>query len=221
VRILIVEDDPDILAGLETALGRAGHHVETADNGPDGEQRALLHTYGLIVLDWMMPGKDGVSVCRTIRDCGIATPVLMLTARDDVTDRVQGLDAGADDYLVKPFAIEELLARVRALGRRESERRESILYAGDLVIDTLAQTVTGNGTPVHLTRREFELLEALARNRDRVLTRDTILTRVWNNDEALPNTVNFHMSSLRRKIDPEGKLIETVHGFGYRLRSTG
>lgn len=219
MRVLIVEDDPDIAEGLMVALRRAHYHPDHAEDGETGQEMALLNSYGVILMDYMLPKKDGRSVIRALRAAGVRTPILMLTARDEVADRVEGLDAGADDYLVKPFSLDELLARIRALGRRESDRREAILYAGDLEIDTLAQTVSRNGEAIHLTRREFELLEALARNRERVLTRDAILTRVWNNDEALPNTVNFHMASLRKKVDPEGRLIKTVHGFGYALKS--
>ena len=219
MRILIVEDDPDIAFGLETALKRADYHVDVAMDGVTGEEMAITHHYGVILLDLMLPKKNGREVCRTLRGAGIATPILMLTARDQIDDRVNGLDAGADDYLVKPFAMQELLARIRALGRRESERREAVLYAGDLVIDTLAQTVKRGDDAIHLTRREFQLLEALARNRDRVLTRDAILSRVWNNDEALPNTVHWHRRGVRKKVDPEGTLIQTVHGFGYSIRS--
>lgn len=219
MRVLIVEDDPDIADGLMVALRRAHYHPDHAEDGELGQEMALMNSYGVILMDYMLPKKDGRSVIRALRAAGVRTPILMLTARDEVADRVEGLDAGADDYLVKPFSLDELLARIRALGRRESDRREAILYAGDLEIDTLAQTVSRNGEAIHLTRREFELLEALARNRERVLTRDAILTRVWNNDEALPNTVNFHMASLRKKVDPEGRLIKTVHGFGYALKS--
>lgn len=221
MRILIVEDEPDIARGMEIALQREGYAVELAADGHAGLEAAMLNSYGVILLDWMLPGLDGPTLCRTLRESGIATPVLMVTARDHVPDRVQGLDTGADDYLVKPFAIEELLARIRALTRRDSAQRGAQLEIGPLSIDTLGQSVALGGRPVHLTQREYSLLEALARNRGRVLTRDAILQRVWNADEALPNTVNFHMKSLRRKVDPEGRLIHTVHGFGYVLRWEG
>ncbi len=219
MRILIVEDDPDIAMGLEVALKRVDYHVEWAADGLSGEEMAMLHPYGVILLDLMLPKKDGREVCRTLRKMGVSTPILMLTARDQIDDRVNGLDAGADDYLVKPFAVEELLARIRALTRRDAERKDALIHTGPLVVDTLAQTVKRGDELIHLTRREYELMEALARNKDRVLTRDVILTRIWNNEDALPNTVNFHMASLRKKVDPEGKLIETVHGFGYTIRS--
>lgn len=216
---MIVEDEPDIAFGLETALKRERYQVEVALDGATGEQMAIENHYGIILLDLMLPKKNGREVCRTLRSLGISTPILMLTARDQIDDRVEGLDAGADDYLVKPFATKELLARIRALGRRESERRGGEISIGDLKIDTLAHTVTRGTENIRLTKREFQLLEALARNRGRVLTREVILSRVWNNDEALPNTVSFHMASLRKKVDPNGEIIQTVHGLGYSLRA--
>lgn len=219
MRILVIEDDPDIADGVETALRRASYQPELTYNGLDGEDKALMNSYAVILLDLMLPGKDGRAICKSLRQAGVATPILMMTARDQVSDRVLGLDAGADDYLVKPFAIEELLARVRALTRRETVRRGAVMEFGPFKLDTAAQTAAVNGNPVKLTHREFELLEALMRNEGRVLTRDAILERVFNSDEALPNTVNFHMSSLRKKVDPEGRYIQTVHGFGYSLRS--
>lgn len=219
MRILIVEDDPDIAEGVELALRRASYQPEIATTGTTGEEQAMMNSYGVILLDLMLPGKDGRTICKNLRSAGVSTPILMMTARDQVSDRVLGLDSGADDYLVKPFAIEELLARVRALTRRETVKRGTILEFGELRLDTTAQGVTVSGAPVKLTHREFDLLEALMRNEGRVLTREAILERVFNSDEALPNTVNFHMSSLRKKVDPDGKYIQTVHGFGYSMRS--
>lgn len=219
MRILVVEDDPDIASGIELALRRAGYIIDVRRDGLEGERTAFENPYGLIVLDLMLPTKDGFAICRSLRKHGKDVPILMLTARDAVADRVNGLDAGADDYLVKPFAIDELLARVRALTRRKSDQRGSLIEIGNLVLDTIGKTVTGPDGLIHLTKREYDLLEALARNKDRVLSRETILDRVWNADEALPNTVNFHMASLRKKVDPDGVLIETVHGFGYTIRT--
>ncbi|MBS1724842.1 MAG: response regulator transcription factor [Armatimonadetes bacterium] len=219
MRVLIVEDDPDISKGVETALRHEGYQTETAFDGEEGHKLALFNSYGVILLDLMLPKKDGRQVCRELREAGVSTPILMMTARDDVPDRVEGLMSGADDYLVKPFAIEELLARVMALARRDSLLRSAKLSLGDIELDTTAQSVTVEGRPVQLTQREFALLEALLRNQGRVLTREAILERVFNNDEALPNTVNFHMSSLRKKVDPDSKWIHTVHGFGYSARS--
>lgn len=219
MKVLIIEDDLDISSGLSTALKREGYYPEVAHNGLEGEELALMNSYGIILLDLMLPGKSGVEICKSIRQAGIKTPVLMLTARDQVEDRVSGLDTGADDYLVKPFALPELLARMRALGRREAAQKKQVHQVADLVVDTLAGTVRRGERSIHLTAREYSLLEALIRNPGAVLTRDVILERVWNSDEALPNTVNFHMSSLRKKVDPEGNLIRTVHGLGYVLES--
>lgn len=221
VRTLIIEDDPDIAAGVAKALQRAGYQTETAYDGPSGENLAMMNSYAAIVLDWMLPGKDGRAVCESLRKAGVATPVLMMTARDEVPDRVAGLSSGADDYLGKPFAVEELVARIQALVRRDSANRAGLLEFGGLKLDPNTHCARVDGESVSLTQREFDLLEALMRNPGRVLTRDVILERVFNNDEALPNTVNFHMSSLRKKVDPGARLIQTVHGVGYVLRSPG
>ncbi len=217
MRILVVEDDPDIAKGLATALKREGHAVDVAEDGEEAESMAMLQTYGLVLLDVMLPKKNGWEVCKSLRQSDSALPIIMLTARDDVSDRVQGLDSGADDYVVKPFAVDELLARIRAVTRRESAAKKMVHTIGPIQVDLLAKSVHVHGNAVQLTHREYELLEALIRNRGRVLTRDMILERVWNNMDALPNTVNFHMSSLRRKVDPEFEVIKTIHGLGYRL----
>ncbi len=221
MRLLVVEDDFDVAEGVSIALKRAGYQVEIAYDGLEGETAALMNSYAAILLDWMLPSKDGMAICQTLRASGIATPILMMTARDEVPDRVAGLNSGADDYLGKPFDVDELLARVQALIRRDSPRRQSVLKFGPIELDSLAQTVKVNDTAVLLTLREFSLLEALMRNQGRVLSREVILTRVFNSDEALPNTVNFHMSSLRKKVDPHGLYIQTVHAVGYVLRSKG
>ena len=218
VRILVIEDDPDVADGVATALKRAGYLSEVIYDGYEGETAALMNNYAAILLDWMLPTKDGRLICSTLRSAGITTPILMMTAKDDVPDRVSGLNSGADDYIGKPFAIEELLARIQALIRRDAPIRTSVLNFGTISLDTLAQTVNVSGSDVTLTHREYSLLEALMRNQGRVLSRETILARVFNSDEALPNTVNFHMSSLRKKVDPEGQFIQTVHSFGYVLR---
>jgi DNA-binding response OmpR family regulator len=212
---LIVEDDPTIGEGLMTALRRAGHDPVWAKDGEEGERAALFESFGVVLLDLMLPKRDGREVCRNLREAGVDTPVLMLTARDEIHDRVEGLNTGADDYLVKPFAVEELLARISALARRTAKVRAPVLRAGRIELDTVAQTVRIGDQPVHLTQREFALLEALLRQKGRVLSRDAILERVFNNDQALPNTVSFHMSSLRKKVDPDARVIKTVHGFGY------
>lgn len=221
VRILIVEDEPDIADGVDVALRRAGYKTEIAREGREGYEMGMMNSYGVILLDVMLPNMDGRTVCRHLREAGISTPIIMVTARDAVEDKVGGLDVGADDYIVKPFSIEELLARIRAVSRREAANRSSLIQIGPLELDPAAQSAKIRGKVVQLTQREFSLLEALARNPGRVLTRDAILTRIWNTDEALPNTVNFHMKSLRRKVDPDGQLIHTVHGFGYVMRWEG
>lgn len=221
VRILIVEDEPDIADGIDVALRRAGYKTEIAREGREGYEMGMMNSYGVILLDVMLPNMDGRTVCRHLREAGISTPIIMVTARDAVEDKVGGLDVGADDYIVKPFSIEELLARIRAVSRREAANRSSLIQIGPLELDPAAQSAKIRGKAVQLTQREFSLLEALARNPGRVLTRDAILTRIWNTDEALPNTVNFHMKSLRRKVDPDGQLIHTVHGFGYVMRWEG
>lgn len=219
MRILIIEDDPDIAQGVATALRREGHQPEIATTGSEGENLALMNSYGAILLDLMLPGRPGDEVCRRLRQADVRTPILMMTARDAVPDRVSGLDAGADDYIVKPFAVDELLARLRAVTRRESQRKRDVIHVGGITVDVAAKTVTVDGKPVHLTAREFDLLATMARNPGRVYTRDFILENIWNNDEALPNTVSFHMSSLRKKVDPGGQYIRTVHGVGYVLES--
>ncbi len=221
MRVLVVEDDAVLARELSKALAKEGYRVKAVGSGQEAVESAIAEPYGLIVLDVMIPGFDGFEVCRRLRGSGVETPVLMLTAKDTIDDRVAGLDTGADDYLVKPFDVQELLARLRALRRRESSKKADLISIADLVIDTKGHWVTRGGRSIDLTPREFDLLEALARNAGRTLTREAILERVWNDDRSLPNTVNFHVVSLRRKIDEgfEPKLIHTVHGLGYVLKS--
>lgn len=223
MRALLVEDDKEIATQIAATLQKERLDVHIADNGEDGLDEALSRSYGLVVLDVMLPKMDGWEVCDEIRQAGITTPILMLTARDSIDDRVKGLEGGADDYLPKPFDARELTARVRALLRRDAVHRTGKIEIDDLTIDTNAKTVERDGIPIRLTPREYSLLVALARNEGRILTREVILEDVWNNEESLDNTVNFHITSLRRKIDvvSERKLIHTVHGFGYTLRRSG
>lgn len=220
MRILIVEDDLVIASELERALRRQNHQADVARDGESGLNLAIENSYAAIVLDVMLPGKSGIEVCKSLRTAQNPTPILMLTARDAIEDRVAGLDAGADDYLVKPFDFQEFMARIRAITRRESQNKAELIEIADLSIDPHSFTVKRGSEVISLTRREFTLLEALARHTGHVLTRDAILDRVWNNLENQPNTVNFHMSSLRKKIDPPHlpRLIHTVHGLGYVLR---
>ncbi|MBX3114226.1 MAG: response regulator transcription factor [Fimbriimonadaceae bacterium] len=220
MRILIVEDDLVIASELERALRRQNHQADVARDGESGLNLAIENSYSAIVLDVMLPGKSGIEVCKSLRTAQNPTPILMLTAKDAIEDRVAGLDAGADDYLVKPFDFQEFMARIRAITRRESQNKADLIEIADLTIDPHSFTVKRGTEAISLTRREFTLLEALARHTGHVLTRDAILDRVWNNLENQPNTVNFHMSSLRKKIDPPHlpRLIHTVHGLGYVLR---
>lgn len=220
MRILIVEDDLVIASELERALRRQNHQADVARDGESGLDLAIGNSYAAIVLDVMLPGKSGIEVCKSLRTAQNPTPILMLTAKDAIEDRVAGLDAGADDYLVKPFDFQEFMARIRAITRRESQNKAELIEIADLSIDPHSFTVKRGTEAIALTRREFTLLEALARHTGHVLTRDAILDRVWNNLENQPNTVNFHMSSLRKKIDPPHlpRLIHTVHGLGYVLR---
>lgn len=220
MRILVVEDDLVIASGLERVLRKNGYHPDVAHDGETGLRLAFENNYALFVFDVMLPKMDGFELCRTVRRAKIDTPVLMLTARDTVEDKVEGLDTGADDYLVKPFSTQELLARLRALSRRQNALKSETVQIADLVLDGRTHTATRAGKDLKLTKREFTLLEALARNAGQILSRDVILERVWNNEEALPNTVNFHLSSLRKKLDADHptKLIHTVHGFGYTLK---
>lgn len=222
MRILVVEDDEVISERLRIALKKEGYKVDVAEDGDEGLFQASMNNYGVIVLDLMLPKRDGWSVCAELRKRKDSTPILMLTARDAVSDRVKGLDSGADDYLPKPFDFNELTARIRALIRRDKQVKTSLLKVADLEIDSVGRTVTRNGEIVHLTPREFTLLEALARNAGRTLTREIIIENIWADDESLSNTVNFHVTSLRKKIDAgrEQPLIHTVHGFGYMLRAT-
>lgn len=223
MRILLVEDDPDIASEIARALGREDHMVDWAADGVEALDKAAIESYSLIILDIMLPKLDGWEVCTRLRQRKNATPILMLTARDSIDDRIRGLEGGADDYLPKPFDIRELLARIKALSRRDKVHRTGKIQIADLEIDSNAHTVKRGETEINLTPREYSLLEALARNEGRTLTREVILESVWNNEESLENTVNFHITSLRRKIDAnfELKLIQTVHGFGYVLKASG
>ena len=221
MRILLVEDDLVIAEQIVGALKREGYCVDVAHDGETAVEAAIIGSHSLVILDVMLPKLDGWGVCKELRQMRMTVPVLMLTARDSVEDRVRGLEGGADDYLPKPFDVRELMARIRALSRRDMVHKTGIIEVGGLKIDSNAHTVTREGQTIQLTPREFSLLEALARNEGRTLTRAVILESVWNNEESLDNTVNFHITSLRKKVDApfEEKLIHTVHGIGYVLRS--
>jgi len=218
-RILLVEDDRSIAGFVEPELEHLGFHVRCAFDGAAGLEEALAFSPALIVLDIMLPLMDGVGVLKRLRQGGSKVPVIMLTARDSTLDKVHSLDLGADDYLTKPFDIEELLARIRALLRRSD--RDEILRVADLEINTSTREVRRGERAIELTAREYELLEFMARNPRRVLSRDLLLTRVWDEELGLTtNLVDVYVGYLRRKVDPAGEqnLIHTVRGAGYALK---
>ncbi|MBC8104669.1 MAG: response regulator transcription factor [Cytophagales bacterium] len=219
MRILVIEDDEDIAALLRQGLTQAGYQVTVALEGITGWRQAADTPFGLIVLDWMLPDTDGKTLCQRLRAQRITTPVLMLTARDALRDRVEGLDAGADDYLTKPFEFDELLARVRSLLRRQQIHKSRRIAIADLEIDTGLRRVARGGAEVRLTPREYALLESLATRQGQTLTREVIQELIWFDSNSLSNTVDVHVAALRRKIDAGHavKLIETIPRVGYRL----
>ena len=224
MRVLVVEDEVRMAGVLQRALREDGHAVDVAGDGPQGLWLAIENQYAAIVLDVMLPGMDGFELCRRLRESGAWAPVLMLTAREGVSDRVRGLDAGADDYLVKPFSLMELAARLRALSRRDGRVRPPVLAEGDLRLDPAAKRAWRAGTELHLSPKEYSLLEFFLRHPGRVLTRSQIIEAVW--DFAYvggSNVVDQYVNYLRRKIDgPFGRHdLETVRGMGYRLRQPG
>lgn len=220
MRILIVEDDHSTAALLQTGLQNAGYTALIATDGLSGLEQARSQTFQLIILDVMLPGVGGIEFCRKLRAERITVPILMLTALGTVDDRVRGLDAGADDYLAKPFDFREVLARVRALSRRDSEHKGTNIRIADLEIDTQRHTVSRAGTDITLTLREYELLCAMAQRESHVFTRDAILNRVWACDATASNVVDVCIRSIRRKVDDDhqAKLIHTIWGVGYCVR---
>ena len=220
MRLLLVEDDRKAARVLSRGLHEEGFVVDIADAGDVGGELATANRYDLILLDWLLPRKDGLAVCRDLRSRGIRTPILMLTARDALSDRVSGLDGGADDYLTKPFAFEELLARIRALLRRSELTRPPVLKIADLSLDPVTHRVARGEVEISLTPREYAILETLMRHAGEVVTRARIGESVWEDDpEDLANLVDVHVSHLRRKIDDgrDAPLIHTVRGRGFRL----
>ena len=223
MKLLIVEDDREAAGYLKRALSEAGHAVDFATDGRDGLLLAAGEPYDVIVLDRMLPQVDGLAILRTIRTSGVKTPVLLLTALGGIDDRVEGLEAGADDYLVKPFAFAELLARVNALARRPpTQELRTELVIADLKLDLMKRTVTRGGRRIELQPREFQILEYLMRHAGRVVTRTMLLESVWDfHFDPKTNIVETHMSRLRGKVDRGhgGELIHTVRGAGYMLRA--
>jgi len=219
--ILVVEDDARVARLVARGLTEAGHRVDLAEDGDEGLARAESSAYDLIVLDVMLPELSGIEVAREVRRAKVKTPILMLTARDAVPDRVLGLDAGADDYLTKPFALEELLARVRALGRRTNDSMNEVLQVGDLTLDIQRHEARRGEQSVELTAKELELLAYLMRNAGRVLTKAQIVDHVWGYDsEATSNVVEIYIHYLRDKIDRDvaRPLIRTIRGVGYTVK---
>jgi two-component system, OmpR family, response regulator len=221
MRVLVVEDETRMARLLKRGLEEEGHAVDVAGDGPEGLWLSAENSYGAVVLDVMLPGFDGFELCRKLRAAGIWTPVLMLTARDAVDDRVRGLDAGADDYLVKPFSLLELAARLRALVRRDDRARPAVLTEGDLKLDPASKRAWRGDTELQLSPKEFSLLELFLRHPGTVLTRSQILDAAWDFAyDGTSNVVDQYVTYLRRKIDvPFGRHdLETVRGMGYRLR---
>ncbi len=221
MRILIVEDEPDLLDALKKQLQSSGYSVDACSNGLDAEDYLKMASYDAVVLDIMLPGIDGLTLLKKMRAAGNATHVLLLTALDGVDNKVRGLDAGADDYLVKPFAFDELLARLRVLVRRRSGQTTNVLEYAGLKMDLNSRSVTRNGQEITLSSKEFAVLEYLLRNQGRVLSREKIENHVWNYDfEGGSNVVDVYIRYLRKKIDAGfgTKLLQTIRGAGYVLK---
>lgn len=222
MRILIVEDEHKIANSIKKGLEQENYAVDVAYTGNDGYDLASTEDYDLILLDLMLPEMDGITICKELRKNKIQTPILILTAKGQIQDKVQGLDAGADDYLTKPFSFEELLARTRALTRRPKNTLSSTLEVDNLSLDTQSFEVKREGKLIKLSNKEFSLLEFLMRNARKILTKDQIISHVWDYDaDILPNTVEVYIKNLRNKIDLPFKnkkpLLTTVRGFGYKI----
>ena len=218
MRILIVEDDRKAAHFLAKGLREEHFAVDAAYSAKEGDEMASVNDYDVIVLDWLLPDREGIVVCRDLRARGVSTPILMLTARDSLKDRVTGLNTGADDYLVKPFGFTELLARIHALLRRSELTRPVVLTVADLTLDPRSHRVSRSGITINLTPKEYAILEALMRRTGEVVTRAWLAERVWETEQdALTNLLDVHISHLRRKIDAAGAapLIHTIRGSGY------
>ena len=222
MRILIVDDEADIREQIGSMLVNQKYIITTAEDGEEALNKIFDEPFDLIILDIMLPGKDGLTVLQELRQAGIATPVLMLTARGEVEDKIKGLDHGADDYLSKPFSGAELLARVRALLRRASENIVPVMTSGNAQLNTVTREVTVKGEPVHLTLKEFSIFEFLLYNKNRVVSRFSLAEHVWGDDFdpfTMSNYIDVHVKNLRRKInDSDGDIIRTVRGVGYMIK---
>lgn len=223
MKVLVVEDEHKIANALRDGLEQESFAVDVAYDGEDGFSSAAYDEYDLLILDVMLPGMSGLDIARKLRAKGNHTPILMLTAKDQTRDVVNGLDAGADDYLVKPFSFEELLARIRALLRRPHDSVSNVLTAADLSMDTVGKNVTRGTTPITLSSKEYALLEYLLRNKGKVLSKQNIMSHVWDFDaDILPNNVEVFVAYLRNKIERPFKgepIIKTVRGFGYKIEA--
>ncbi len=222
MRILVIEDEHKIAGAIKKGLEQERYAVDVEYDADSGYGAALNEPYDVMIIDRMLPGSmEGMDIARQLREKNIHTPILLLTAKDQVRDRVSGLNAGADDYLIKPFSFEELLARVRALLRRPAEAKSNVLKVGDLALDVTSYDVRRAGKLLALSSKEFALLEYLMRNAGQVLSKDNIIAHVWNFDaDILPNTVEVYIGYLRNKIDKpfkSGPLLHTLRGFGYKL----
>lgn len=223
MRILVVEDEHRIAQAIKQGLEQEAYAVDLCFAGDEGLRAATTEDYDVILLDVMMPGMDGIAVCRNLRQQGIHTPVLLLTAKDQSHDIVNGLDAGADDYLPKPFSFEVLLARVRALLRRPAETQQEVLRADNLTLTPSSRRVVRNNQPINLSAKEYGILEYLLRNKGRVVSKNNIISHVWDFDaDVLPNNVEVFITYLRNKVDKpfhDAPLIKTVRGFGYTIEA--
>ncbi len=223
MRILIIEDEDALCRRIADVLENNNYIAEMAKDGKSGLEKALMGEYDLLLLDIMLPGMSGLRVLQEIRAAGLKFPVLLLTARDRVEDKVQGLDAGADDYLTKPFAVPELLARVRSLLRRSSDEKKSVLSVGDLCVNTTTREITRGGRSISLTAKEFAILEFLLYNKNRVVSRLSIAEHIWGDHFDLFTMTNFvdvHVKNLRKKIGdvPDHRIIQTIRGIGYMVK---
>ncbi len=220
MKILVVEDNKKLAANLKEGLEQDGFAVDCIHDGMEAERRILINRkeYDVVILDLMLPGKDGVEVCLAWREQGVVVPVLMLTARDATDDKIKGLNMGADDYLAKPFALEEVTARIRALMRRPAVTENIVIKLRNIVLDTTSHKVTQDSEEVVLTLKEYMVLEYLIRNQGRVVTRDTLYDHAWDfADTSFSNTVNVHIKNIRQKLHDDGTLIQTIRGIGYKM----